>query len=141
MFAPDRDYPLLGYPVCRVLGCGREAWEPEGLCSGCRVRFAAAGGDVELFSAQGAARKDRSRFRRCLVCRVPGFERPVGTNDLCLACDGQRRRRSGVSLRHSGARSLTDVDTGGQRDPVRWFQSGSGLMGRGGTGASTVMPM
>jgi len=93
IFAPDRDHPLLGYQVCRVGGCGREAWHPEGLCSGCRARLAAAGGDVELFSARGVARKNRSRDRRCLVCRVPGFERPVGTNDLCLACDGLRRRR------------------------------------------------
>jgi len=94
IFAPEPDHPLLGYQVCRVGGCGREAWHPEGLCSGCRCRLAAAGGDVELFSARGVARKNRSRDRRCLVCRVPGFERPVGTNDLCLACDGLRRAES-----------------------------------------------
>jgi hypothetical protein len=28
IFAPDPDHPLLGYPVCRVVGCGREAWHP-----------------------------------------------------------------------------------------------------------------
>ena len=93
IFAPDRDHPLLGYPVCRVGGCGYEAWQPDGLCGGCRVRFAAAGGDLDAFAARGVARKNRSRDRRCLVCRVPGFERPVGANDLCTACDGLRRRR------------------------------------------------
>ena len=43
-------------------------------------------------------RKNRSRDRLCLVCRLPGFERPVTTNDLCASCDGLRRRhRQSVS--------------------------------------------
>jgi len=91
---PDREHPLLGYPVCRVSGCEWEAWDPGGLCTGCRDRFRVdVGADVEVFCAQGAPRRNRSRDRRCLVCRTPGFERPVGTNELCLSCDGQRRRR------------------------------------------------
>lgn len=94
VLAPDRDHPLLGYPLCRVTGCALEAWDPGGLCTGCRDRFKASGtGDVDAFSARGAPRTNRSRNRRCLVCRLPGFERPVGTNDLCLSCDGQRRHR------------------------------------------------
>jgi integrase len=93
VFAPDRDHPLLGYRVCPVAGCGLEAWHPDGLCSTCRARFAAAGGDLAAFCAAGAPRRNRSRDRRCLVCRTPGFERPVGVNDLCLSCDGLRRRR------------------------------------------------
>jgi len=92
--APDREHPLLGYRVCRVAGCQWEAWDPGGLCTGCRDRFRVGGGaDVEVFCEQGAPRRNRSRDRRCLVCRMPGFERPVGTNDLCLSCDGQRRHR------------------------------------------------
>jgi integrase len=92
--APGREHPLLGYPVCRVVGCELEAWDRGGVCTGCRDRFRAGGGaDIEAFCEAGAARKNRSRDRRCLVCRVPGFERPVGTNDLCLSCDGRRRRR------------------------------------------------
>ena len=94
VFAPDREHPLLGYRVCRVVGCALEAWDPSGVCGGCRARFAAAAGeDLDAFCARGVARKNRSRDRRCLVCRVPGFERPVGTNDLCLSCDGVRRHR------------------------------------------------
>ena len=94
VFAPDREHPLLGYRVCRVVGCALEAWDPGGVCGGCRARFAAAAGDdLDAFCARGVARKNRSRDRRCLVCRVPGFERPVGTNDLCLSCDGVRRHR------------------------------------------------
>jgi hypothetical protein len=94
VFAPDRAHPLLGYPGCRVVGCELEAWDPSGVCAGCRVRFGASGGaDIEAFCEKGASRRNRSRDRRCLVCRVPGFERPVGTNDLCLSCDGLRRRR------------------------------------------------
>ena len=92
--APDREHPLLGYPVCRVAGCELEAWDPGGLCTGCRDRFRASGGTgTEAFCEAGVSRKNRSRDRRCLVCRVAGFERPVGTSDLCLSCDGLRRRR------------------------------------------------
>jgi integrase len=92
--APDREHPLLGYPVCRVAGCELEAWDRGSLCTGCRDRFRASGGtDVGAFCEAGVSRKNRSRDRRCLVCRVAGFERPVGTSDLCLSCDGLRRRR------------------------------------------------
>ena len=92
--APDRDHPLLGYRVCRVAGCELEAPGPSGLCSGCRERFAQAGGTgIEAFCQSGPGRTNRSRDRLCLVCRAPGFERPVGTNDLCSSCDGLRRRR------------------------------------------------
>jgi hypothetical protein len=92
--APDRRHPLLGYSVCRVAGCESEAWDRSGLCGGCRSRFEASDqADVEAFAALRARPKNRSRDRRCRVCRIPGFERPVGTNDLCLSCDGLRRRR------------------------------------------------
>lgn len=101
---PDREHPLLGYPVCRVTGCEWEAWDPGGLCTGCRDRLRASGiTEVEVFCARGAPRRNRSRDRRCLVCRVPGFERPVGANDLCLSCDGLRRhRRQSVAAYVSG---------------------------------------
>jgi len=92
--APDRQHPLLGYSICRVAGCESEAWDRSGLCGGCRSRFEAGGeASIEAFAALGARPKNRSRDRRCLVCQIPGFERPVGTNDLCLSCDGLRRRR------------------------------------------------
>ncbi|HUY45036.1 MAG TPA: hypothetical protein VMV92_04840 [Streptosporangiaceae bacterium] len=92
--APDRRHPLLGYRVCRVAGCESEAWDRSGLCGGCRSRFEASDqADVEAFAALRARPENRSRDRRCQVCRIPGFERPVGTNDLCLSCDGLRRRR------------------------------------------------
>ena len=45
VFAPDREHPLLGYRVCRVVGCALEAWDPSGVCGGCRARFAAAAGE------------------------------------------------------------------------------------------------
>ena len=58
------------------------------------IAFGRAAGPTSRPSAQaGVSRKNRSRDRRCLVCRIPGFERPVGTSDLCLSCDGLRRRR------------------------------------------------
>lgn len=92
-FTPDSEHPLLGYPLCLVLGCELEAWDVGGLCSGCRDLLRAGGeADPEALYAAGASRKNRSRDRRCLVCRVVGFERPVQTNDLCCSCDGLRRR-------------------------------------------------
>ena len=92
--APDRQHPLLGYAVCRVAGCESEARDRSGLCGGCRCRFQAGGqADIDAFAALGARPKNRSRDRRCRVCQIPGFERPVGTSDLCLSCDGLRRRR------------------------------------------------
>ena len=78
--------------MCRVAGCGLEAWDPCGVCTWCQIQFRAAGGDLDAFCGNGVSRRTRSRERRCLVCRLPGFERPVGTNDLCLSCDGQRRK-------------------------------------------------
>ena len=57
ILTPDREHPLLGYPLCRVAGCELEAWDPGGLCTGCRDRFTASGtGDVEAFCAAGAPR-------------------------------------------------------------------------------------
>jgi hypothetical protein len=94
-FAPDRHHRLLGYRLCRVAGCGLEAWSPSGLCGSCLARFQkeGKGAGLEAFCQKGPGRKNRSRDRLCLVCHLPGFERPVTTNDLCASCDGLRRRR------------------------------------------------
>ncbi len=94
-FSPDRQHRLLGYRLCQVAGCEREAWSPSGLCGGCLARYEkeGAGRDLAAFCARGPGRTHRSRDRLCLVCCRPGFERPVQTNDLCASCDGLRRRR------------------------------------------------
>ena len=42
-FTPDRHHRLLGYRLCRVAGCGLEAWSPSGLCGGCLARFETEG--------------------------------------------------------------------------------------------------
>jgi hypothetical protein len=106
---PDRDHPLLGYPVCRVAGCQQEAWDPVGVCTGCQPRLRASGQDLEVFCVAGVSRRNRSRDRCCLVCRVPGFQRPVGVNDLCNSCDGLRRRRG---------QSVTAYVAGDERFPA-----------------------
>ena len=95
VFAPDPGHRLLGYRLCRVAGCGLEAWSPAGLCGGCLARFQKEGEAASLgeFCQRGPGRKYRSRDRLCLVCCLPGFQRPVTTNDLCASCDGLRRRR------------------------------------------------
>jgi hypothetical protein len=106
-FAPDRHHRLLGYRLCRVAGCGLEAWSPSGLCGGCLARFGkeGEGAGLDAFCRKGPGRKNRSRDRLCQVCRLPGFERPVTTNDLCASCDGlRRRRRQSVARCASSAR-------------------------------------
>jgi integrase len=105
IFAPNPDHRLFGYPVCRVAGCDLEAWDPSRMCTGCQQFFAASTeNDIEVFCSEGASRKVRSRHRMCLVCRVPGFERPVSVCDLCLSCDGLRRRR------HQSVREFVEGD-------------------------------
>jgi hypothetical protein len=54
VLVPDRDHPLLGYPLCRVAGCALEAWDRGGLCTGCRDRFKASWTcDLDAFCAGG----------------------------------------------------------------------------------------
>ena len=54
-FAPDRHHRLLGYRLCRVAGCGLEAWSPSGLCGGCLARFEeeGKGAGLEAFCQKG----------------------------------------------------------------------------------------
>jgi len=102
VLAPAREHLLLGYPVCRVVGCELEAWDPIGVRTGCQPRLRASGLDMDTFCAAGVRRRNRSRDRCCLVCRIPGFQRPVAANDLCLSCDGLRRRRGQTVAAHVG---------------------------------------
>lgn len=106
VLCPDAEHPLLGYPRCRVAGCGNETWHASGVCLGCRARFDAGGGtDLDEFCAAGAARAGQSRPPLCLVCCEPGFERPATASGLCFACDGQRRHRG------QSARAYIDGDS------------------------------
>jgi integrase len=94
VFSPDPAHPLLGYAVCQVLGCGAEAGDKRGICTGCLFRSKATPDvDLEAFCASGIHRGHRSQPDLCAVCCVPGFERPATANGLCFACDGQRRKR------------------------------------------------
>ena len=94
VFAPDPAHPLLGYLVCGVEGCGAEASETTGVCTGCLFRWTASPGvDLAAFCAAGTHRAHRRQPGLCAVCCVPGFERPATANGLCFICDHQRRRR------------------------------------------------
>jgi integrase len=94
VFAPDPAHRLLGYPMCRVDGCGAEASAGAGVCTGCLFRWRATpGADLAAFCAAGLHRVHRSQPELCAVCRVPGLERPATANGLCFICDHQRRRR------------------------------------------------
>lgn len=54
-FAPGSHHRLLGYRLCRVTGCGLEAWSPSGLCGGCLARFEkeGKGADLDAFCEKG----------------------------------------------------------------------------------------
>jgi integrase len=94
VFSPDPAHPLLGYKVCRVVGCDGEAGDKRGICTGCLFRWKTTPDvDLDTFCAAGVRRRHRTQPDLCAVCCVPGFERPATANGLCFACDGQRRKR------------------------------------------------
>lgn len=107
VFAPPPDHPLLGFVECAVHGCDAVAVQ-TGLCGPCSARQHGApsrGMTREQFIAVPRVRVDRGRKRDelCLVCRVPGFERPAsGPHGLCLLC--------AKTFRRSGVASIEEVD-------------------------------
>ena len=98
VFSPDEDHPLLGYFRCPVVGCGNEGTSDEHLCAGCTTRRNGQRHlDLEEFCAAGPGPGARLAPSMCLVCRLPGAERPSGSSSgLCASCESVRvsRRQS-----------------------------------------------
>ena len=84
---------VFAYRKCAVAGCDHDAATGEGLCTGCRHRWRAAGVPRAEFLTQPFAREHGLRERLCLVCCTPGHVRPASNRGICQACDGLRRRR------------------------------------------------
>ncbi|MGH9107014.1 MAG: hypothetical protein ACRDZX_14520, partial [Acidimicrobiales bacterium] len=95
VFAPDGTHPLLGYSCCRVEGCDNEGICHEQLCAGCAARRKRQKGlDIEQFCTAGPGPATRVPPRACLVCRLPGKERPsAGSSGLCRDCESVRASR------------------------------------------------
>jgi len=95
VFSPDDGHPLLGYFRCPVVGCGNEGTSDEHLCAGCATRRNGQRQlDLEEFCAAGRGPGARVAPRMCLVCRLPGKERPSGSSSgLCASCESVRVSR------------------------------------------------
>jgi integrase len=91
VLAPAPDHPLLGFRVCRVLGCQGHALLPEQLCATCRAGYRRSDLGMEEFAAAGRA---RVRCRGELICSVDGCPRPVRVRrlELCYTHEHQRKR-------------------------------------------------
>ncbi len=95
VFSPDEAHSLLGYFRCPVVGCGNEGASVEHLCGGCATRRNGQRQlDLEEFCTAGPGSGARVAPRVCLVCRLPGKERPSGSsNGLCASCESVRVSR------------------------------------------------
>lgn len=94
---PDPAHRLLGWRVCPVAGCGGEGRQSDGLCTTCAQGWKVeVGTDFGAFCARGVDPARRSPPGLCLVCRTPGYERPVSAKGLCISCNHRRgvRRQS-----------------------------------------------
>jgi integrase len=94
VLAPAPDHPLLGFRVCRVLGCQGHALLPEQLCATCRGAYRRSDLSMEEFVAAGPA-----RVKRCgeAICTVEGCPRPVRTSRLQL-CNTHEHHRKRLQL-------------------------------------------
>jgi integrase len=91
VLVPSLDHPLLGFRVCRVLGCQGQALLPDQLCATCQGACRRSDLSMEEFAAAGPV-----RARRCgeAICSVNGCPRPVRVRrlELCYTHEHQRKR-------------------------------------------------
>lgn len=89
VFSPDPEDLLLGTRECIVTNCSveRPTSKTSLFCSACGARWRAAGQpEIEAFAAIERRRVVvPGSSGLCLICRVPGHERPSKSRGLCLA--------------------------------------------------------
>ena len=98
-FVPAPEDPLFGYARCPVRGCENVTEHTATtLCARCQNRYGRWLGQHEdgrldgfLASVTQVRSEDPERVR--LVCRTPGHERPVHSEQLCDSCHATRKRR------------------------------------------------
>lgn len=89
---PPADHPLLGRPVCRVVGCENSAHNPRQICQGCAQRLASHGLSVaDLGDEAVAVAPPRQRIKP-RGCAVPGCGREWVSDMLCEAHRHQQRQ-------------------------------------------------
>lgn len=89
VFAPAGSDPVFGFAECATAGCEQvRATNRFGLCWRCLGcwRRSAPGISLEEFCRRGPEHTGKAVDRLCLVCRVPGHERPVHWQSLCGSC-------------------------------------------------------
>ncbi|MGX1135692.1 hypothetical protein RKD49_007882 [Streptomyces glaucescens] len=91
-----QQHPQLGWPPCRVQGCGEATTASTRLCSPCGLRWKRDGRPLEEYAAVATKdpRADRLQVGTAL-CRVPGCQRiwRSSTTELCTTHEGQQQRR------------------------------------------------
>ena len=98
-FVPAPSDPLFGYSRCPVRGCQNVTEHTAAaLCRRCQHRYgrwshAHPNGALDGFLAEVTQVRSQDLERLCLVCRVPGHERPAAAHGLCYSCVRQARNR------------------------------------------------
>jgi len=87
-FAPGSGDLTFGFAVCKAAACDQMTRGRTGLCWRCERlwREAGAGTSFEQFCQTAPARVKNRGGALCLVCRLPGHERPARLHGLCLSC-------------------------------------------------------
>jgi hypothetical protein len=89
VFGPAADDPVLGFDECVTAGCDQVSETNRwGLCCGCLTRWRRSCPDASLeeLCATAPPRANKKIGGLCLVCRVPGHERPAHWQGLCGSC-------------------------------------------------------
>ena len=95
-FTPRAEDPVFGFARCLTANCDQMAHHPGiGLCRRCQQGWEGSPPPLsfEEFCRTAPARTQPRGGGLCLVCRVPGHERPVRGRGLCTACMGAARDR------------------------------------------------
>jgi hypothetical protein len=98
-FVPAPADPLFGYARCPVRGCENVTeHSATTLCTRCQHRYGRwlsqhENGGVDGFLASVTQIRSEDPERLCRVCRTPGHERPVHSEELCDWCHATRKCR------------------------------------------------
>ena len=97
VFEPGSEDPVFGSARCATVNCDQVVHHPgTGLCFRCRKPWDASPPEVsfeEFCQTAPACARPVGVQQLCLACRTPGHERPVRGQGLCYACATAARDR------------------------------------------------